>query len=80
MAKQTIKKFEKLIVSRPAKMKYDDYKKERKLQQKRLKERLNGVIVWRSKCLPEQDEKGNIIYRGKTEGTLRGSIESLRVK
>ena len=74
------KKFERILVARPEKMKYEEYKKLRKQQDKRLKDRLNGFIVWPSKCLPTKDSDGKEIYLGESHGTLKGALPTIKIK
>ena len=63
-------KFNELIIARPEKMSYEDYKKQRREQSLRLKARLRGFMVWGSKSLSPS---------GENRGALIGKVPTVRI-
>ena len=72
--------FGEILTARPPKMPYDKYVAERRAQTKRLKSRLNGFMVWKSKCISILNERGEAVPGGESWGTLVGPVPSIRIR
>lgn len=60
-----------ILTARPEGMDYELYRRVRKEQQRRLKYRLRGFMVWPSKGIFGRDREGNVIPV-ESRGTLVG--------
>lgn len=58
-----------ILTARPEGMDYETYRQKRKEQSAKLKERLKGFMVWKSKAY---------MLRGESWGTLKGKVPALR--
>lgn len=74
------KKFEKLLIERPQKMSYEEYKQKRREQNRRLKARLNGFMVWPSKAYGIINNNGQHVPGGESWGTLVGKVPAVQIK
>ena len=73
-------KFGELLTARPNNMSFEEYKKERRIQTRRLKSRLHGFMVWHSKALGIVNANGQYVPGGESWGTLVGQVPTVRIK
>lgn len=66
----TVRRYGKIMNERPVKMSYEEYKALRREQTKRLKARLRGFMVWKSKATVQLDKDGKIKPLGESWGTV----------
>jgi len=77
----TIASFGDIITKRPEKMPYEEYRELRTIQNKRLKSRLRGVFIWKSKAIMQMKKDGSVNALGESWGTAtRDMIPVLRIK
>ena len=75
----TVRRFGEIMNERPAKMSFEEYKALRREQTKRLKARLRGFMVWKSKATVQFDKDGKIKPLGESWGTVtRDMMPTLR--
>ena len=71
-----VPRVKEIITARPEGMDYELYRKVRKEQQRRLKYRLRGFMVWPSKGIFGHDREGNVVPV-ENRGTLVGPVPKL---
>lgn len=71
-----VPRVKEIITARPEGMDYELYRKVRKEQQKRLKMRLRGFMVWPSKGIFGHDREGNVVPV-ENRGTLVGPVPKI---
>jgi len=75
----TVTKWGGVINERPKKMNFEEYRELRREQTKRLKARLRGFMVWKSKSVVVMNRDGSTKAPGETWGTAtRDRIPVLR--
>lgn len=72
--------FGTILNERPPKMSYEEYVMERRVQTKRLKSRLTGFMVWKSKCISILNARGEAVPGGESWGTLVGPVPTVRIR
>lgn len=66
----TVRRYGEILNERPAKMPYEEYKALRREQTKRLKARLRGFMVWKSKAIVQVEKDGTVKHLGESWGTV----------
>ena len=56
----TVRRVGEILNERPAKMDYEQYRALRREQTKRLKSRLRGFVVWKSKAVVTTEKDGKV--------------------
>lgn len=75
----TVTRWGRILNERPAKMDYEEYLALRREQTKRLKNRLRGFVVWKSKAVVTTEKGGKVKFFGESWGTAtRDRIPMLR--
>lgn len=70
-----------IITARPAGMNYEEYRKARRENQLKLKNRLRGLMVWKSSVIYTAEVKQVGPYGAlETWGTLRGKAPKIRIE
>lgn len=72
--------FGEILNERPKKMPYGEYVEKRRAQTKRLKGRLGGFMVWKSKCISIVNERGDKVPGGESWGTLIGPVPTIKIR
>ena len=77
-----VPRFGDIITERPKNMAYNEYRRRLRIQNKRLKRRLSGFWVWKSKAVLSLEMKsfGMTGVGCESHGTLVGPVSEIRIQ